>query len=139
MIYRLKHFHKTTETRDGDAKTLGCFSSMDKIEKAKKKYRNMRGFSEYPYGFCVFEQAVSGEKIKEQNFVYIAEVYIRDETFEFEREYCIGAFWDNNDAEKSLKEYICQNHETIDAGEIIVDCTVTKCKIDKMEWIYGFK
>lgn len=139
VIYRLEHLHESTEKRCGGAKMLGCYSSMASIERAREEYRNVEGFSLYPNGFCVFKCIVEGETDCKYKFVYLVELYIHDESYEFEYSTCLGTFGNYSDAKRCLMEFNILNNDIIENGKMDAKCYISKYSIDKMEWIDGFK
>lgn len=137
-IYHLVHFHGGTEEVDGSQKSLGCFSSLDVVAKAKKFYKTLSGFCLYPYGFCVFEYEVKGESDCNYTSIYLSEIYIRDKLYDFEQTVCLGAFGSHAMAEQCISEFLKQNKQLKKSCDIIVDSFTTKYTLDKMGWQEGF-
>ena len=138
VIYRLMHSYAGTETIYGDEFALGCYSDLDIIKKTIDIYRTIEGFSQFPNGFYVFEYTVNGESDCGNEFVYVAEVYIHDEDYDFERVNCLGVFGNNADAEQCISNFQNQNEGFINSTDLVVECTAEKYKIDEMGWKEGF-
>lgn len=103
-----------------------------------KKYRSISGFAHYPNGFCVVEHAVIGETDCDYEAVYLAEVYIHDNQYEFERDFCLGVFANRASAEKRMSVFQKNNVQFIGKSGLCVECMVSRYELNKMEWREGF-
>lgn len=139
-VYCLMHFHGETADVYGDAKWLGCFSSLEAVKEAKARYLTLPGFGEYPEGFCVIEREISGEFNANCENVYLSEVYIHDDRYSFEYELFIGLFGTQLLAEESMAKFQKQNSSFAfrNGKELVVECFVSRCKLNQMEWREGF-
>lgn len=138
VVYRLMHYHECTESTCGDACLLGYFKDLVTIYEVEKQYRKLPGFSQYPNGFCIFEVVISGEEEIENDIVYEVGIEIRDEEYDLDWVSFPGVFSRKIYAEEELKKFQFQNREFIENKGLIIECTVSAYKLDKMEWREGF-
>lgn len=137
-IYCLLHYYGPTESTYGDVAALGCYTDLATIAEVEKKYRSISGFAHYPNGFCVVEHAVIGETDCDYEAVYLAEVYIHDNQYEFERDFCLGVFANRASAEKRMSVFQKNNVQFIGKSGLCVECMVSRYELNKMEWREGF-
>lgn len=137
-IYCMLHYHGPTESSYGNAVVLGCFTDLATIIEAEEKYRMLSGFSRYPNGFCVVEHTVIGESDCDYKTVYLAEIYIHDDLFEFEHDFCLGVFANYASAEQQIAAFQQRNVQFIKKGGLTVSCTVDRYTLNQMEWSEGF-
>ncbi len=138
VIYRLMHYHGCTEDTHGNAISLGYYKDLATIYQVEKQYRKLPGFSQYPNGFCIFEVVVSGEGEIENDIVYEVGIEIHDEDYDLDWVSFPGVFSRDVDAEEVSKKFETQNKEFLQNAGLIIECTISLCRLDEMEWREGF-
>ena len=136
VIYQLEHAHGSTDEYCGCVKMLGLYSSLEMVVNAIEKYRNICGFSLFKNGFFFIKRYVECEDALE--YVYFVELYMHDKEYDFEHGEFMQIFASEEDANKYAEEADLNRFDFAKGGEIEYEITVSKYKINEMEWRYGF-
>ena len=98
VIYQLEHAHGSTDEYCGCVKMLGLYSSLEMVENAIEKCRNICGFSLFKNGFFFIKRYVECEDALE--YVYFVELYMHDKEYDFEHGELMQIFASEEDAKK---------------------------------------
>lgn len=138
IIYRFIHYHAGTEDTYGDSCMLGYYKDITTIKHVKGEYCKLPGFSQFPNGFCIFEtMIVEAEKLL-NDIVYEAAVEIHDENYDFDSVSYLGVFACKERAEEKVKKFQQQNIDLFNDVNLEIECTVSKVKLNDMQWKEGF-
>lgn len=135
-IYQIVHKQRLEQLNDEwiyDSKGIGFFSSITIVKRVIKKYKNIKGFCDYPNDFVIDKYMIDFHQKKRYDYVYVLEHFYEDEDG-----YDIVAkpwiFSTRSEAERYMKKMKSE----IPFCNYPNNFLISKCKLNKCEWTEGF-
>ncbi|MBE6038744.1 MAG: hypothetical protein E7218_06015 [Anaerofustis stercorihominis] len=137
IVYELRHIYFVHKDEYVDScRNLGIFSSSESVHEAIQYYNDRLGFCDNQKAYSIRRREVIGQVT--DNIVYEALINPHTEDYEYDYGVELGLFGSESDAKAAINVYVQDNIDFMSDGDVMRDCIVNRCMIDRTYCAEGF-